>query len=77
MPKRTIEVTEWVCLKKSVDILIPDSGIPTDYLEAPALMGALAKLPDYEEAGWELIGSDGCTFKEITNPKLNGGCGGN
>jgi len=69
MFKKTIEVTECVYLKKAVEVLIPHQSIPTDYLEVPALMAALDKLPDYEMAGWELAGLGGYTFKEIQNPK--------
>jgi len=64
--KKSIEVTERIYIRKIVDIKLPRPDIPADNLESHAIVAALHNTPDYREAGWDLVGSDGFTFREIT-----------
>ena len=66
MFRKTIEVTECIHIRKIVDVMLPHSNISSDYLEVPAMIAALHSSPDYGEAGWDLVRSDGFTFREIT-----------
>jgi hypothetical protein len=67
MFKKSIEVTECVYIRKIVDIKLLRPNIPAEDLESHAIVAALHNTPDYREAGWELVGSEGFEFKEITN----------
>jgi hypothetical protein len=64
--KKSIEVTECIYIRKIVDIKLPRPDTPADNLESHAIVAALHNTPDYREAGWDLVGSDGFTFREIT-----------
>jgi hypothetical protein len=71
VPIKYVEVTETVHIRKTVKIAVIDHNIPDCHLEMPAMMSAFQELPDYEAAGWELVGSEGCTFQILENQ--NGG----